>query len=259
MGSRDPKNSHHREQDVLGLDVSLPPIEDHKKAEKGGTLRSRRLNELPLATTRRGTGSRAPTDQPRTRLQRPKAGGPYGTPALRLECLVPALLGQIDRRVVSISADGAYDTEGVYQAAHEQGEGRAVSVRIPPGRNARLSQRPSAALTERNRNIRSIRRLGRREWPKRSGYSKRSMVENAIYRYTTIIGRGMRSRTLAGQRVEVQLACRVLNTMKPVSACPTATEWGDSLSGNVEPGLSPEPCNNASVALAGSTRQSDAS
>ncbi len=33
--------------------------------------------------------------------------------------------------------------------------------------------------------------------------------------------------------------------MKPVSACPTATEWGDSLSGNVEPGLSPEPCNNA--------------
>jgi hypothetical protein len=39
------------------------------------------------------------------------------------------------------------------------------------------------------------------------------MVENAVYRYKTIIGRGMRSRTLAGQRVEVQLACRVLNTM----------------------------------------------
>jgi hypothetical protein len=27
-----------------------------------------------------------------------------------------------------------------------------------------------------------------------------------------MIGRGMRSRTPAGQRVEVQLACRVLNT-----------------------------------------------
>ncbi len=68
-------------------------------------------------------------------------------------------------------------------------------------------------MKERNRNIRSIRRLGRREWHKRSGYSKRSMIENAIYRYKTIIGRGMRSRSLAGQRVEVQLACRVLNTM----------------------------------------------
>ena len=39
------------------------------------------------------------------------------------------------------------------------------------------------------------------------------MVENAIFRYKTIIGRGMRSRTLAGQQVEVQLACNVLNMM----------------------------------------------
>ena len=39
------------------------------------------------------------------------------------------------------------------------------------------------------------------------------MVENTVYRYKTIIGRDMRSRTLAGQRVEVRLACWVLNTM----------------------------------------------
>ncbi len=39
------------------------------------------------------------------------------------------------------------------------------------------------------------------------------MVEYAIYRYLKFIGRVLRSRTLAGQRVEVQLACRVLNTM----------------------------------------------
>ncbi|MCH7682311.1 MAG: hypothetical protein IIB35_01190 [Gemmatimonadetes bacterium] len=72
---------------------------------------------------------------------------------------------------------------------------------------------PSTALRERNRNIRSIGRLGRREWHKRSGYSKRAMVEDAIYRYKTMIGQGMRSRTLAGQRVEVQLTCSILNTM----------------------------------------------
>ncbi len=88
-----------------------------------------------------------------------------------------------------------------------------MRVLIPPGRDAQLSPRPSAALKERNRNIRSIRRLGRREWHKRSGFSKRSMVENAIYRYKTIIGRCMRSRTLPGQRVEMRIACRVLNTM----------------------------------------------
>lgn len=111
-----------------------------------------------------------------------------------------------------MSADGAYDTEGVYEAAQSKGEGRAVRVLIPPGRNVQLSPRPSAALKERNRNIRSIRRLGRREWHKRSGYSKRSLIENATYRYKTIIGRCMRSRTL-GQRVEMRIACKILNTM----------------------------------------------
>jgi hypothetical protein len=126
---------------------------------------------------------------------------------------LPAMLGQIDHRVASVYADGAYDNEGTYEAAHAQGRGRHVRVLISPRRDAQLSPMSSAAQKERNRNIRSIRRLGRREWHKRSGFSRRSMVENAIYPYKTIIGRGMRSRTLPGQRVEAQLACRVLNTM----------------------------------------------
>ena len=84
---------------------------------------------------------------------------------------------------------------------------------IPPGRDAQLSPRPPAALGERNRNIRSIRKLGRREWHTASGYSKRSLVENTMYRYKTIIGRSMRSRSFDGQRVEVRLASKILNTM----------------------------------------------
>ena len=67
--------------------------------------------------------------------------------------------------------------------------------------------------TRAGRNIRSIRELGRREWHKRSGYSRRSLVENTMYRYKTIIGRRMRSRTFDGQRVEVLLARKILNTM----------------------------------------------
>ena len=126
---------------------------------------------------------------------------------------VPVLIQQIDDRLASVSADGAYDTAAVYEAAQVKGEGLAVRVLIPPGRNAKLSPKPSAALEERNRNIRSIRELGRREWHTSSGYSKRSMVENTMYRYKTIIGRSMRSRTFDGQRKEVFLACRILNRM----------------------------------------------
>ncbi len=126
---------------------------------------------------------------------------------------VPALLEQIADPIASVLADGAYDSKAVYEAAHERGGGRAVRVLIPPGRNAQLSPQPSAALQERNHNIRSIRELGRREWHTHSGYSKRSLVENTVFRYKTIIGRSMRSRTLAGQRVEARLACTILNTM----------------------------------------------
>lgn len=68
-------------------------------------------------------------------------------------------------------------------------------------------------MRERNRNVRFIRYLGRREWHKRSGYSRRSMVENAIYRYKTILGRAMRSRGLDGQRAEAQLRCGILDRM----------------------------------------------
>ena len=63
-----------------------------------------------------------------------------------------------------------------------------MRVLFPPGRTAQFSPKPSTALQERNRNIRSIRELGRREWYMRSGYSKRSMVENTVYRYKTIVG-----------------------------------------------------------------------
>jgi len=126
---------------------------------------------------------------------------------------VPALLEQIYEPIASVSADGAYDTKAVYEAAYERGEGRAVRVLIPPRRDAQLSPKSSAALQERDRNIRSIRELGRREWHTHSGYSQRSMAENTVFRYKTIIGRSMRSRTFDGQRVEVQLASKILNTM----------------------------------------------
>jgi len=126
---------------------------------------------------------------------------------------VPALLEQLDEPIEFLSADGAYDTKAVYEAVHGRGEGRSVRVLIPPGRDAQLSSNPSTALRERDRNIRSIRKLGRREWHTSSGYSKRSLVENTIYRYKTIIGRSMRSRTFDGQCVEVQLASKILNTM----------------------------------------------
>jgi hypothetical protein len=126
---------------------------------------------------------------------------------------VPTLLDQIDDEVASVTADGAYDAGAVYEAVQGKGRGHRVAVLIPPGRGAQLSLSRLPGQRERNRNIRSMRKLGRRKWYTRSGYSRRSLVENAVFRYKSILGQRMRSRTLSGQRVEVRLACKILNTM----------------------------------------------
>jgi hypothetical protein len=112
---------------------------------------------------------------------------------------VPKLLKQLEGRVASACADGAYDTDAVYEALREQGRGGRVRILIPPPRNARVRRH---APPERNRNVRAITRLGRRAWYRVSGASQRARVENVFSRYKIILGREMRSRMLASQRVE---------------------------------------------------------
>ena len=105
---------------------------------------------------------------------------------------------------------GTRTAPGAFQrcSLEEHGSGK----RAPPHKNAQL--RPDVAvLRERNRNLRSRVRLGNRQWHTKSGYSRRSLVENTMHRYKCIMGRTMRSRTLQGQRVESRVGCRILNTM----------------------------------------------
>ena len=39
------------------------------------------------------------------------------------------------------------------------------------------------------------------------------MVENTLARYKAVFGATMRARSLAGQRLEARLGCRILNEM----------------------------------------------
>jgi hypothetical protein len=124
---------------------------------------------------------------------------------------VPGVLDQIENELASFSADGAYDQEPVYDAVRGHSPDRRTHVLIPPVKSAVPSE--EASMADRNRHIRSIDRIGRREWHLRSGYSKRSLVEAVVHRYKVIIGRDMQARTLAGQRVEARIGCRILNRM----------------------------------------------
>jgi hypothetical protein len=121
---------------------------------------------------------------------------------------VPDLLDQIDGEVALLTADGAYDGKSVYDAVAERHSSAAVV--IPP----RVTAVPSeATVTQRDRHIAEIATHGRMGWQRRSGYTRRSLVETGMYRYKTIVGWRLHAWTLPNQRTEAKIGCTVINRM----------------------------------------------
>jgi hypothetical protein len=58
-----------------------------------------------------------------------------------------------------------------------------------------------------------ITKCDRMNWQRSSGYNRRSLVETAVFRYKTIIGRRLHARILPNQRTEAKPGCNVLNRM----------------------------------------------
>ncbi len=125
---------------------------------------------------------------------------------------VSSLSRQVDRPISSCRADSAYDDISVYGAIEDHNDDRSPRVLIPPRKGAQVRSNSSISR-ERNRNIRSQARLGKRRWHTESGYSKRSKVETVFYRYKSLVGPSMRARRLASQRVEARIGCKILNHM----------------------------------------------
>jgi hypothetical protein len=58
-----------------------------------------------------------------------------------------------------------------------------------------------------------VKKVGRRQWKKESGYHRQACVENTFFRYKTIIGPGLRARHPKSQKVEALISCNILNQM----------------------------------------------
>jgi hypothetical protein len=122
---------------------------------------------------------------------------------------MPALLDQIGAEVASMTADGAYDGEVVYDVVAERHPEAAVL--IPPRATAVPNE--STTTTQRDRHIAETEELGRMGWQRRSGCNRPSLVETAMYRYKTVVGRRLHAWTLPNQRTEAKIRCNVLNRM----------------------------------------------
>ena len=134
---------------------------------------------------------------------------------------VLALLGQIEGEIASVTADGAYDGEPVYQVVITHQSDPVPDIVIPPRASAVPSAQSAEAQSQRDHHVRIIAEKGRMAWQKATGYGRRSLAETAVGRYKTIIGPKLRARILPAQQGETAIATEVLNRMirvaKPVS------------------------------------------
>ena len=118
------------------------------------------------------------------------------------------LIEAVDTDIARVTADAAYDTIGFYDVATARG----ATVVVPPDKTARVSRRRPRS-SARDRTITKIKKIGRRRWQKESAYHRQARVENAFFRYKSIIGGGLHARSPGGRVTEVVIACNVLNQM----------------------------------------------
>jgi hypothetical protein len=123
----------------------------------------------------------------------------------------PDLLEQIDEPLSQASGDGAYDSFGNHDLLSQRG----IKITIPPQRNARIKQHgnSNAPPLSRDEIIREIRKLGRAEWKKQSGYHRRSIAETTMFRYKKIFGDGLNAILFDSQANEAFIKCNILNKM----------------------------------------------
>jgi hypothetical protein len=124
---------------------------------------------------------------------------------------VDPLLDQIQGPLASFTGDGAYDQEGIYATVAQRHP--AADVIVPPRATAVPSEMAESAPTQRDRHLQSIAEHGRMCWQKRSGYTRRALVETAISRLKRVIGDVLRSRADQRRAIEVAVAISALNRM----------------------------------------------
>jgi len=124
---------------------------------------------------------------------------------------VGPLLDQVTGSLASVTADGAYDQDGVYADVADRHPEAAVIV--PPRCTAVLSDKAATAPTQRDRHLQCIAERSRMAWQKASDYNRRAKVEAAIGRWKQVIGDEVRSRMAERRVTEVNVAVHVLNRM----------------------------------------------
>ena len=93
------------------------------------------------------------------------------------------------------------------------GDGARAMIAVPSSTGI-AKKKLSPGLIERNRLVEEIRAAGgRKEWKKKSGYHKRSLIEAHMRRFKKILGERLSNRKFINQFTEVRIKSLILNKM----------------------------------------------
>ena len=125
---------------------------------------------------------------------------------------VGSLFKQEDAEIEAFIGDGGYDKRKVYNACQKR---KIKKIIVPPQKNAKIFQHGNFKKEPhpRDENLRQIRKTTRKKWKEKSGYHVRSLSETAMFRFKTIFGDKLNSRSFKNQKTEFLLSISILNKM----------------------------------------------
>jgi hypothetical protein len=130
--------------------------------------------------------------------------------------LLKPLLAQYTDDLLKVGGDKGYDSYECHETIGNRGAVSAILLQ----KKAKIRRRRSKDTTlVRDDIVRRIRKIGRKKWKEEVSYHSRSLVENAFFRYKTILGRKLRSHSIENQKIEALIGCNILNKFTQLGLC----------------------------------------
>ena len=134
----------------------------------------------------------------------------------QLRPLIKQVVKDGNYKIKTIIGDGAYDAKDNYLLGRKLG----IEMIAPPPKNATEHLNTgwhhqwydTPGWEERNAVVRHIEEYGLDGWKADVDYHRRSLVENAFYRWKTIFGEKLKSRKEDTQYIEQCLKAKIINT-----------------------------------------------
>lgn len=131
--------------------------------------------------------------------------------------LLKPLLDQYKDDLTTVGGDKGYDS---YECHEEVGRrGAKSAILLQRKAKIRKHKKKGTKTLVRDDIIRRMKEAGRKRWKEEVSYHSRSLVENAFYRFKTILGGKLRSISLENQKIEALIGCNIINKFTQLGMC----------------------------------------